>query len=319
MLGKWWYRLGDGVESLWKRVVREKYYGGRREVDITSVECFKMSKIWRDIIRIGGLSLNLRNMLVEGFKWEVGEGNRVVFWADRWMGVKSLRDLFPRLFALAVKKEGKVSEMGSWEEGRWHWRLEWRRGTLGREKDEEELLGKMLEGVNLKEGAGDVWKWMHGLDGKYGVKLAYDFLASSERVLEDQLCKLIGCRLVPSKVLSWWGLESVLPNTVGGMAEFFIGSLGSIIGKEMGSCIFLVVAWYLWYRRNIQVFRKDEGLPENLLERMQVKTFIWIKSKVNGCVFSFFEWQSCPMECAMAVKKHKKLRKQFYKARMPSG
>ncbi|GKV47235.1 hypothetical protein SLEP1_g54153 [Rubroshorea leprosula] len=257
MLGKWWYRLGDGVESLWKRVVREKYYGGRREVDITSVECFKMSKIWRDIIRIGGLSLNLRNMLVEGFKWE--------------------------------------------EEGRWRWRLEWRRGTLGREKDEEELLEKMLEGVNLKEGAGDVWKWMHGLDGKYGVKLAYDFLASSESVLEDQLCKLIGCRLVPSKVLSWWGLESVLPNTVGGMAEFFIGSLGSIIGKEMGSCIFLVVAWYLWYRRNIQVFRKDEGLPENLLERMQVKTFIWIKSKVNGCVFSFFEWQSCPMECAMAA------------------
>ncbi|GKV22035.1 hypothetical protein SLEP1_g31939 [Rubroshorea leprosula] len=286
--GKWWYRLGDGVESLWKRVVREKYYGGRREVDITSVECFKVSKIWRDIIRIGGLSLNLRNMLVEGFKWEVGDGNRVVFWCDRWIGVKSLRDLFPRLFALSVKKKGKVSEMGSWEEGRWHWRVEWRRGTLGREKDEEELLEKLLENVKLKEGAGDVWKWVHVLDGKYGV-------------------------------LRWWGLEFVLPNTVRGVAEFFIGSLGSIVGKEMGSCIFLVVAWYLWYRRNVQVFRKDEGLPENLLERMQVKTFIWIKSKVNGCVFSFCDWQSRPMECAMAVKNHKRLRKQFFKARVPSG
>ncbi|GKV11786.1 hypothetical protein SLEP1_g23006 [Rubroshorea leprosula] len=348
MLGKLWYRLGDGVESLWKRVVREKYYGGRREVDITSVERFKVSKIWRDIIRIGGLSRNLRNMLVEGFKWEVGKGNKVGFWSERWMGVKSLRDLFPRLFALSVKKEGKVSEMGYWEERKWSWRLEWRRGTLGREKDEEEMLEKMLEGVNLKEGAGDVWKWVHGLDGKYGVKLAYDFLASSETVLENQLCKLIGCRLVPSKVaffgwrlcldrlptkenlqkrgillhegvLSWWGLKSVLPNTVGGMAEFFIGSLGSIIGKEMGSCIFLVVAWYLWYRRNAQVFRKDEGLPENLLERMQVKTFIWIKSKVKGCVFSFYEWQSCPMECALAVKNHKRLRKQFYKDRVPSS
>ncbi|GKV49313.1 hypothetical protein SLEP1_g56069 [Rubroshorea leprosula] len=293
MLGKWWYRLGDGVESLWKRVVREKYYGGRREVDITSVECFKVSKIWRDIIRIGGLSLNLRNMLVEGFKWEVGDGNRVVFWSDRWIGVKSLRDLFPRLFALSVKKEGKVSEMGSWEEGRWHWRVEWRRGTLGREKDEEELLEKLLENVKLKEGAGDVWKWVHVLDGKYGVKLAYDFLAPMKSVLEDQLCKLTGCRLVPSKVaffgwrlcldrlptkenlqkrgillqegelcefcngkkeevnhlfclcynawltwtqvLRWWGLEFVLPNTVRVVAEFFIGSLGSIVGKEMGS------------------------------------------------------------------------------------
>ncbi|GKV15204.1 hypothetical protein SLEP1_g26006 [Rubroshorea leprosula] len=219
MIGKWWYRLGDGVESLWKRVVREKYYGGREEVDITSIECLRVSKLWRDIIRIGGLSLKLRNMLVEGFKWEVGEGNRVEFWLNRWC-----------------------------------WRVEWRRGTRGREKDEEELLVKVLEGVNLKEGAGDVWKWVHGMDGKYVVKLAYDFLASSERVLEDQMCKLTGCKLVPSKegvlcecgkgkleevnhlfcvcdnawlawtqVLSWWGLESVMPNTVGGVAEFFIG------------------------------------------------------------------------------------------------
>ncbi|GKU88310.1 hypothetical protein SLEP1_g2593 [Rubroshorea leprosula] len=251
MLGKWWYRLGDGVENLWKRVVREKYYGGRREVDITTIEYLKVSRSWRDIIRIGGLSLKLRNMLVEGFKWEVGEGNRM---------------------ALA----GGV---------------EWRRGTIGREKDEEELLEKVLEGVKLKEGAGDVWKWVHVMDGKYGVKLAYDFLASTESVLEDQMCKLIGCGLVPSKVtffgwrlcldrlptkeilqkcgillqegvLSWWGLESGLPNTVRGMTEFFIGSLGSIVGKEMGSFIFLVVAWYLWYRRNVQVFRKDEGLPK---------------------------------------------------------
>ncbi|GKV46852.1 hypothetical protein SLEP1_g53813 [Rubroshorea leprosula] len=297
MLGKWWYRLGDGVESLWKKVVREKYYGGTEEVDITSIEGLRVSKLWRDIIRIGGLSLKLRIMLVEGFKWE----------------------------------------------GRWRWRVEWRRGTIGREKDEEELLEKVLEGVKIKKGAGDVWKWVHVMDGQYGVKLAYDFLASTERVLEDQMCKLIGCRLVPSKVaffgwrlcldrlptknnlqkrgillqegvLSWWGLESVLPNTVVGLAELFIGGLGKIVGKEMGSCIFLVVAWYLWYRRNVQVFRKDEGIPENLLERMQVKTFLWVKSKVNGCVFSFYEWQFCPMECAMSVKNHKRMRKQFYKA-----
>ncbi|GKV29432.1 hypothetical protein SLEP1_g38359 [Rubroshorea leprosula] len=346
MLGKWWYRFGDGVESLWKRVVKEKYYGGRREVDITTIECLKVSKIWRDIIRIGGRSLKLRNILAEGFKWEVGEGNRVGFWSDRWIGVKSLRDLFPRLFALSVKKDGKVFEMGIWEKGRWWWRMEWRRGTIGREKDEEVLLEKVLEGVKLKEGAGDVWKWIHVMDGKYGVKIAYDFLATSKGVLEDQMCKLIWCRLVPSKVaffgwrlcldrlptkdnlqkrgivlqegvLRWWGLEFVLPNTVRGMAEFFIGSLGRLVGKEMGSCIFLMVAWYLWYRRNVQVFRKDEGLPENLMERMQVKTFIWIKSKVNGCGFSFYEWQTYPMECAMSVKNHKRLRKQVYKACVP--
>ncbi|GKV39338.1 hypothetical protein SLEP1_g47120 [Rubroshorea leprosula] len=315
-------------------------------------------------------------MLVEGFKWEVGEGNKVDFWQERWAGDKTLRDLCPRLYALAVKKEGKVSDMGKWDEGRWAWHVEWRRGTIGREKDEEGVLEKALEGVKLKEGVRDVWKWRHEMDGKYVVKTAYVFLDSMESALEDQICKLIWCRLVPSKVaffrwrlclnrlptkenlqkrgvqlqeegmfcefcngvveeanhlfcicyktwlvwvevLNWWGLESVLPNTVVGVAEFFIYELGRIVGKEIGSCLFLVVAWYVWYRRNAQVFREDEGIPENLLERVQVKTFLWLKAKVNGCVFPFHEWQSCPTECAKAVKRHKRMRKQFSKEAAP--
>ncbi|GLT98274.1 hypothetical protein SLE2022_157860 [Rubroshorea leprosula] len=200
LLGKWWYRLGDGVENLWKRVVREKYYGGRSEVDIATVEGLRVSKLWRDIIRMGGQSPSLKNMLVEGFKWEVGEGNKVNFWLERWVGDKTLRDLCPRLYALSVKKEGKVSEMGRWNEGRWCWCVEWRRGILGREKDEEVVLEKVLEGVQVKEGVGDVWKWRHAMDGKYAVKIAYDYLDHMEGVLEDQWCKLIWCRLVPSKV-----------------------------------------------------------------------------------------------------------------------
>ncbi|GKV12577.1 hypothetical protein SLEP1_g23703 [Rubroshorea leprosula] len=186
LLGKWWYRFGDGVENLWKRVVREKYYGGRSEVDITTIEGPRVSKLWRDIIRMGGQSSRLKNMLVEGFKWEVGEGNKVDFWLERWVGEKTLRDLCPRLYALSVKKEGKVNEMGSWNEGRWCWRVEWRRGTIGREKDEEVVLERALEGVQVKEGVGDVWKWRHSMDGRYVVKIAYDYLDSMEGVLEEQ-------------------------------------------------------------------------------------------------------------------------------------
>ncbi|GLT40522.1 hypothetical protein SLA2020_357800 [Shorea laevis] len=130
-------------------------------------------------------------MLIKGFKWEVGEGNKVDFWQEWWIGDKKLKDSFPRLYALSVKKEGQISKMGIWEKGRWVWRVEWRRGTIGREKDEEEVLEKVLEGVQLKEEVGDVWKWVHAIDGRYIVKLAYDSLASMECVLEDQLCKLI--------------------------------------------------------------------------------------------------------------------------------
>ncbi|GLT49792.1 hypothetical protein SLA2020_233230 [Shorea laevis] len=64
LLGKWWSRLSDGVESLWKQVVREKYYGSREEVDIITMDSWRLSKIWGDVICIRGNSKRLWNIYV---------------------------------------------------------------------------------------------------------------------------------------------------------------------------------------------------------------------------------------------------------------
>ncbi|GKV40202.1 hypothetical protein SLEP1_g47870 [Rubroshorea leprosula] len=118
LLGKWWFHFGDGAANLWKQVLRDKYYGGKEVVDITAVDTWQLSKIWGDIIHIGGISERLRNMLVRGFKWEVSDGRRVDFWRDSWVGDKPLRDLCPRLYALSMNREGMISEMGDWERDR---------------------------------------------------------------------------------------------------------------------------------------------------------------------------------------------------------
>ncbi|GKV44390.1 hypothetical protein SLEP1_g51580 [Rubroshorea leprosula] len=157
LLGKWWFWFADGVGSLWKRVVRDKYYEGHWEVDLTAIDNLRVSKLWKDIISIGGKSIRLRNMLGNGFRWEVGCGSRVGFWREKWVGDKSLRDLCPRLYALAVNKEGSVSDMGQWEGDRWQWNMVWRRGRMGREKDEEEVLWGVVDCVQLKKGREDVW------------------------------------------------------------------------------------------------------------------------------------------------------------------
>ncbi|GKV32434.1 hypothetical protein SLEP1_g41043 [Rubroshorea leprosula] len=167
LLGKWWFKLGDGAEGLWKQVVWEKYYGGREEVDITAVDTVQVSRIWKDVISIGLCSSSLKNMLVNGFKWEVGDGSRVHFWREVLVGDKPLRDLCPRLFELAVKKDGLVSEMGGWEEGCWRWNIAWRRGRLGREQDEELVLWETINRAQIKAGTDDCWHWVHGSDGKY--------------------------------------------------------------------------------------------------------------------------------------------------------
>ncbi|GKV44007.1 hypothetical protein SLEP1_g51236 [Rubroshorea leprosula] len=370
MLGKWWYRLGDGREGLWKRVVKDKYYDGEGEVSMIDVDTVRVSNIWGDIICVGGQSMKLKSMLVKGFRWEVGDGCRVSFWRDVWAGNKSLRDLCPRLFQLAEYKESKVKENGLWEGASWKWDLKWRRERLGREQDEEKKFWEVLGSVQLRQSVVDTWQWTHEIGGNYTVKTAYDYLESVDSLLEGHLCKLVWCGLVPSKVsffgwrlcldrlptrwnlqkrgmvfqgdgmecglckegvedvnhlfctcklawsvwvkvIRWWGLEVVMPDKVRDVADFFLWCLGHLVGKEMGACIFLVVAWYLWYWRNVLVFQKHGDFREQLLEVIQGKSFFWIRNKVEGCVFSFVQWQNNPVECAKELSRYKKSLKIF--------
>ncbi|GLT45582.1 hypothetical protein SLA2020_194050 [Shorea laevis] len=202
----------------------------------------------------------------------------------------------------------------------------------------------MLGNVQLRKNMVDSWQWRYDVEGRYIVKRAYDFLAPVECLLEDQLCKLVWCRLVPSKVgffgwrlcldrlptrwnlqkrgvtlqgdgivcdickegvedvnhlfclcmeawllwvkvIKWWGMDVVMPATVKGVADIFIYCLGNLVGKEMGACIFLVVSWYLWYWRNVLVFRNTRDIREQLLELIQIKSYFWIRNKVAGCAF----------------------------------
>ncbi|GLT87099.1 hypothetical protein SLE2022_051990 [Rubroshorea leprosula] len=373
LLGKWWYRFGEDAESLWKRIVTEKYYGGNRdEADITAVGNWRTSRICKNIISIGGRSRRLKNMLVEGFRWEVGEGNRVSFWRDLWAGNKNLRDLCPRLYELSKNKLGNISDMGVWEGEKWSWKMDWRRGRIGREKDEDEVLWERLDSIQLKKGVTDFWRWVHDSEGNFKVRKAYEFLAPTESILEDQLSKLIWCRLVPSKVsffgwrlcldrlptkwnimkrgvflqeeelmcglcgsmveeanhlfcmckeawiiwvevLKWWGMETVMPNNVLGVADIFVQDVGRIIGKEMGACIFLTVSWYLWYWRNGKVFNSGDNIRGRLVDMVQAKSFFWIKNKIQGCVFSFHEWKLNPVECASSMRRYKRELKLVHK------
>ncbi|KAK3206436.1 hypothetical protein Dsin_020482 [Dipteronia sinensis] len=55
----------------------------------------------------------------EGFRVVVGKGDRSDFWnAIKWDS-KSLKDAFPRIHALAVKKYGTIREFGNWVSSEW--------------------------------------------------------------------------------------------------------------------------------------------------------------------------------------------------------
>ncbi|GLT33516.1 hypothetical protein SLA2020_080980 [Shorea laevis] len=370
LLGKWRFRFGDGLEGLWKRVIWEKYYGGQKEVDVTSVASLNMSRVWKDIVSVGSGSKSLLEMLVKGFKCKVGDGSCVNFWSDKWVGENPLNNLFPRLFALTTNREGLIKDMGHWSGDSWVWDCRWRHGCAGRTVGEEEQLGELINGVELRMDGVDSWTWIHSGDGSYSVKMAYDFLTPKVSILDGKWSKIIWSKYVPSKisvfgwrlflnrlatkenlckrgiasigedvgcgfchegveqlhhifceckgvwivwmkVLGWWGLQSVLPNNIFGLVESVVYGIGGESLKEVGALIFLVGAWFVWYWRNIKVFQIAPMTETQLLESIQAKSFLWLKNKELGCVFSYTNWLSKPMDCREAIVQYRKNLKRY--------
>ncbi|GKV26298.1 hypothetical protein SLEP1_g35629 [Rubroshorea leprosula] len=196
-------KLGDGLDSLWKRVIWGKHYGGRRERDVISAECLNMSRIWKDIVSLDSRSERLSKMLVRGFKWEVGDESCVDFWSDKWVGDKSLKELYLRLFAVAIRTEGSLKDMGVWRGENWVWDCRWRCGCRGRAAEEEEHFRAMINGFQLRIDREDSWRWVHSSDGCYSVKAAYEFLTPTSSFLEEKWAKVIWNRYVPSKGTIW--------------------------------------------------------------------------------------------------------------------
>lgn len=86
----------------------------------------------------------------------LGDGKKTSFWEGMWSGDRSLREAYPRMFQLCSNKEGKVAEMGAWDNGEWRWRLRWR-GTLREsEKEGEASL------LNFLQACGHVWSGSFG-------------------------------------------------------------------------------------------------------------------------------------------------------------
>ncbi|GLT27871.1 hypothetical protein SLA2020_028410 [Shorea laevis] len=242
--------------GLWKKVLVEIYYGGEKKVGVGNIRKRRLSKVWEDIVSVGGENNQMSELVKNIFKWEVGDSNSIKFWQDNWVEERCIGAEFPRLKNLARNKNIKISEMECWSEGAWRWRNDWRRTLFRRECEDEKLLLEMLEVVWVREGIRDrrVWKYDNG--GEYTVKKAYSLLDSKQRVLEKDFCKAIWNNLLPGKLsfFAWRFFLGKLPTKLnlerrGFQLEVGINSCGKCgeevkdEGHVMLSCRFAHQVW----------------------------------------------------------------------------
>ncbi|WMV33859.1 hypothetical protein MTR67_027244 [Solanum verrucosum] len=161
LLMKWLWRLNGNDHALWKEVILNKY--GQTEQWCTNAESTTYeTSVWRSI-------RNLWPRLVKNSCYEVGAGNKILFWKDLWIGQEVLMQVFPDLASICTNLEVTVAD--SWSPQGWNFFF--RRHLNDREVGRFVELLQMIDGFEGTTVEDDTFRWKHDKDGKFSVGRIY--------------------------------------------------------------------------------------------------------------------------------------------------
>ncbi|GKV52113.1 hypothetical protein SLEP1_g58708 [Rubroshorea leprosula] len=175
LLGKWWDKLAKGEEGLWFKLIKEKY------------GCANDN--WHAWVMEG------RGWVLTGEKTFVGEG--------------VLASRFPRLFMLSTGMDHKIIQMGSWQNGKWCWQLQWQCQLLSWELESVDQLTSIVEATHLHQGKEDIWTKKHGKEGVYSTKSRYSLLVSRQDAPSNHVFERVWNPCVPTKFYAVQPLKKI--------------------------------------------------------------------------------------------------------------
>lgn len=110
---KWLWRFSQEENSLWRSFIMAKYQSPDEGV-ISFCSKFASSRApWKAISK-------LRFCFFNHTKWDLRNGERILFWKDEWLDSGPLKSSHPRLFALSTRQDLCVSEAWNQDNGEWN-------------------------------------------------------------------------------------------------------------------------------------------------------------------------------------------------------
>ena len=127
------------TSSVWKKKIIESRYGNCRNMK-SSMTDRKNSYWWKDLRLICEVQSE-HNWFDKRIRWKYGNGSRIRFWEDWWVGDEKLMTKFSRLYSVSVYNKRVVSDFGMWNRDgtleTFTWQILWRRKLFDWEKDLE--------------------------------------------------------------------------------------------------------------------------------------------------------------------------------------
>ncbi|KAF5933859.1 hypothetical protein HYC85_030030 [Camellia sinensis] len=181
LLAKWWWRYGCEDRSLWKSILISKYgsAGGKWLPFIEDGQ--QSSKIWGDILNTAVSNTQLYSFYVANCEIQVGNGTRIRFWEDHWMGEKCFKEEYPRLFELSLEKEVPLSHLVERKRITARWDLKFRRRLRAWEELEVvRLVDKLNSNTPCLTEKADALVWKASSNGLFSTAAAYNKLTSRQ-------------------------------------------------------------------------------------------------------------------------------------------
>jgi hypothetical protein len=193
LLCKWLWKL-ETENGVWQQIIKFKYLKNDSICTVKHRQTY--SAIWSDLLNVRDIYLQRRNM-------NVGNGQKTLFWKDKWLYNDSLEVLFPDLFDMCLQKNISVDKVKQNHNvvtfSRWlvdKWRTDW---------------SNILHDVSMfcfstRE---DKVSWKFGQKGVFSVKSLYNALTTNE---SGRYYKQVWRGKIPEKIkfFLWLALNNAI-------------------------------------------------------------------------------------------------------------
>ncbi|GMI95172.1 hypothetical protein HRI_003186500 [Hibiscus trionum] len=123
-------RYGNETHKLWRRLITAKTQSDPAGLLPIPCNANNVSWIWNSIAKNYAKEDQLGKLFRDNLSLQVGYGSKVLFWDDVWCSQSLLKEAFPKVYALSIKKSGFINDFGGKFENRWVWNIPLRRSPF---------------------------------------------------------------------------------------------------------------------------------------------------------------------------------------------
>ncbi|GJY25614.1 RNA-directed DNA polymerase, eukaryota, reverse transcriptase zinc-binding domain protein, partial [Tanacetum coccineum] len=161
LIQKWRWRFHTDKRGIWNKIISSIYgqQGGFGSIG----SHMHGSGVWSSILKAIH-HMHDRNLVKYSSMWKKTNGRDTRFWSDLWVGDQTLKERFPRVFALERIKDCSIADR--WHDDNWNWIRNMH--TRGRTGQQFLDLLYVLQGIDWSENE-DVWRWELGHERMFSV------------------------------------------------------------------------------------------------------------------------------------------------------